>query len=274
MGNGRISYEQAQVNQAEYLLDEIKCGPNYRLLDIGCGNGRILEAAKNRGATALGITISPEQVRKNNTRGLPTVLMNYKDIPSEWNGRFDGIIANGSIEHFAQLEDALAGRQDKIYSEMFEIMHRVLKPGGRVATTVIHFRFPIDPTETVKGTRTFKRGSLYFHSAQLARDFGGWHPKENQLIDCAEPYFRHIRREDGTRDYHLTSEYWIRAIKKTLFWHPGCCLNVLGRLLAHPIHTLRFIDDLLIAQSWATQFRDWHGQGTPTQLFRDTWKKR
>src|SRR4249920_1575593 len=48
--NDRAAYLAAQHRQAEYLLDQVRCGPGTRLLDIGCGYGRILEQATARGA--------------------------------------------------------------------------------------------------------------------------------------------------------------------------------------------------------------------------------
>ena len=42
-------------------------------------------------------------------------------------------IANGSIEHFVQVEDALEGKQDEIYKKMFQIFYRILKSGGYLA---------------------------------------------------------------------------------------------------------------------------------------------
>ena len=52
----------------------------------------------------------------------------YREIDGTWNGRFDAVICNGSIEHFVQAEDVRAGRSDEIYRELFEICHRVIDP--------------------------------------------------------------------------------------------------------------------------------------------------
>ena len=112
-----------------------------RVLDIGCGYGRILRAAAVRGARAIGITVSPEQVRRTQRAGLDVRLQDYKRLGREWDGQFDAGIANGSIEHFAQPADAASGRDDEIYRHLFATVHRLLDPrsqAGRFVTTVIH----------------------------------------------------------------------------------------------------------------------------------------
>ena len=121
--NDRAAYLAAQARQADYLLDQACCGPGTRLLDIGCGYGRIVEHALNRGATAMGITISTPQVTSCRARGLDVHEVNYRDIFSKpsWEHSFDAIVANGSLEHFAQVADAAAERTDEIYKEMFAI---------------------------------------------------------------------------------------------------------------------------------------------------------
>src|SRR5436305_12404422 len=60
-GDPERPYEAAQARQAEVLLDRAAVGPGTRLLDLGCGYGRILKAAAARGAAAVGITVSPPQ---------------------------------------------------------------------------------------------------------------------------------------------------------------------------------------------------------------------
>ena len=69
-GDPKTPYDQAQRNQAEHLLDLALCHEGSRLLDIGCGYGRVLETACRRGAVALGITISPVQAEYCRARGL------------------------------------------------------------------------------------------------------------------------------------------------------------------------------------------------------------
>ena len=121
---GDLSLETGIERQLNYLLDQVGCHrPGFRLLEIGCGYGRLLQLAKDRGADAVGVNISPEQVKYCNQHGLHTYCCTYRDLleAHEWHGQFDGVIANGSLEHWVQPEDVQAGRMDDIYRESFEI---------------------------------------------------------------------------------------------------------------------------------------------------------
>jgi cyclopropane fatty-acyl-phospholipid synthase-like methyltransferase len=245
--NDPAAYLAAQARQAEYLLDQARCGPGTRLLDIGCGYGRILEQAARRGARAVGITISPPQVQKCREQGLTVHELNYRSIfdlnvgwapPTNkaascrvggsnptidgWERSFDAIVANGSLEHFVQASDAAAGRGDAIYEELFAICRRLLAEGGRLVTTAIHFRVPgqFDPQRILQGPYAHPRASANYQFALLVKQFGGWYPEPGQLQRCAGDSFELIDEEDGTLDYHYTSEYWLRRFKRMLMWNP------------------------------------------------------
>lgn len=271
-GNPKLPYEQAQKNQTEWLLDQIKCKNGSHILDIGCGNGRILQVAEKRGAKAEGITISKKQIKRNTQKGLTAYLMNYRNIPKSWNNRFDGIIANGSIEHFVQVKDALQKQQDKIYKEMFQIFHRILKPGGYLATTVIHFNQQIDAKKIIKGAKFYARGSSNYHfSKVLLEDFGGWYPTGKQLLNNAENLFVLKGREDGTDDYHWTSEYWLSEMKRKIIIRPSVWFALFKKIVIYPKACLSMLDNLIFSQSWMWQFRKKKNGNTPTKLFRDVW---
>src|SRR3954463_7205768 len=88
-GDSTTPYEVAQKNQLNYVLNEVGCTAGTRLLEIGCGNGNLLEAARERRASAVGITISPEQVRHCQSRGLDVRLLNYLDLDDSFTHQFD-----------------------------------------------------------------------------------------------------------------------------------------------------------------------------------------
>ncbi|HEX6962710.1 MAG TPA: class I SAM-dependent methyltransferase [Lacipirellula sp.] len=272
--NDRTAYLAAQRRQACYLLDEVDCDRGWRILDVGCGYGRILAAATARGAIATGITISPPQVADCHNRCLDARLLNYREIfatdeHAEWEHAFDGVIANGSLEHFVQCNDAAAGLADEIYTQFFAICRRLLRTGGRLATTAIHAREvgQVNPADLLDGPDRWPKGSLNYHAANLHRNFGGWHPEPGQLERCAAGYFRLATAEDGTHDYHLTSEYWVRQIKRSLLlnprsWPPSACT-----FATQPRAAWHMLKCLLWDQSWNYQFRD----PAPAQLWRHTW---
>ena len=273
--NDRQTYLAAQRRQADYLLDQIDCGPGKRILDIGCGYGRILEAAVGRGAEAVGITISPPQVDSCRRRELEVYQCNCRDIFSSptcdgWEGTFDGIVANGSLEHFVQAEDAAAGRDNEMYRELFAICRRLLKPGGKFVTTAIHAsrEGQVDPEDIMKDPASFLKHTDDYHAANLYRSFGGWFPVPRQLEWCAAGDFDLIAEEDGTHDYHMTSEYWLWQLKRSFALSPSAWWALGRSLLRFPWPTISMLRCLMWDQSWNYQFR----APAPTRLLRQTWQ--
>jgi len=276
-GDSEVSFEQAQANQHEYLLDRVACASGLRFLDIGCGYGTLLERIRERGATAVGITLSHEQSEHCHSKNLDTYVLEYRQIRSEWNRTFDGVIANGSIEHFVQAADVAAGRADKIYRHLFATVHRLIDPDSaarRFTTTTIHvLRKPQDPRDLLKSPLVFHRGSDIFHWAVLARGWGGYYPEVGQLRRCADGYFDLIEEVDGTEDYRLTSEEWLRRVHRALR-SPRVmkiALRSLPVLVRSPRQFLTLLRGFLHSQSWNWQFRP---PQPPTRLLRQTWAYR
>ena len=99
--------EERIERQLNYLLDQVGCRRlGFRLLEIGCGYGHLLRLAQERGACAVGVNLSPEQVKYCNDNGSKVFCCNYRDLleTTEWQGQFDGVIANSSLEHWVQPE--------------------------------------------------------------------------------------------------------------------------------------------------------------------------
>jgi cyclopropane-fatty-acyl-phospholipid synthase len=269
-------YAEAQARQAHVLLDRAGCRPGTRLLDIGCGHGRILRAAQARGAVATGITVSPSQVRAGRQANLDVRLLDYKHLDRTWEGQFDGVIANGSLEHFAQPDDAAAGRDDAIYRHLFATVHRTLKPSdkGRFVTTAIHFRRRPDPHDLLRSASDFPRDSDNFHwSRVLTQAFGGWYPIPGQLESCARGCFELVHEEDGTEDYLRTSDHWVRGAWESLRSRRAfkIALDALPLLCRHPIQFMTLYRCILGSESWNWQFR---GNPSPAVLLRQTWQWR
>ena len=202
-------------------------------------------------------------------------MLDYKNLGAEWNGRFDAVIANGSLEHFAQPPDAVAGHDDDVYRHLFNTVHRLLDPAtpdARFVTTAIHFRERPNPLDWLKPPSAFRRGSPEFHWSRLTRAYGGWYPTRGQLERCAAGRFKLLDEEDGTEDYRLTSEACLMAVRAIL--RSPMALRVWWKALPgvarRPISTARLLRCMLGSESWNWQFR---GDPAPTILLRQTWER-
>ncbi len=267
-------YEQAKLNQFAYLLDQIEVGPGVRVLEVGCGNGTLLEQVRKRGGEGMGITITPDQVRLCQDEGYDVRLMDIFDVDPALHGQFDCIVANGPIEHFVQPEQAAAGEQDAIYSKMFDIFHQLLDPASsirKVVNTTVHFAERPAPEDLMRSPLAWRPWSDTFHYCMLVRSFGGYYPVDGQLERCAQGRFELIREVDGTMDYFFTSEEWLRRIRRALF-SPTVMrifLRSIPVMLTQPLQYLTMFWCMLVSESWNWQFR---GEQPPAKLWRQTWQ--
>ncbi len=183
------------------------------------------------------------------------------------------MIANGSLEHFAQPEDAAAGRDDAVYRHLFATVHRVLSPtaAGRFVITAIHFRRRPDPKDLLRPPSDFPVDSEGFHWSRLNHAFGGWYPVPGQLERCARGYFKLVHEEDGTSDYLRTSDSWVRSVWQTLRSPRALKVAVCGvpLVLRHPVQLVELLRCVLGSESWNWQFR---GNPSPALLLRQTWE--
>jgi hypothetical protein len=152
---------------------------------------------------------------------------------------------------------------------MFAICRRLAVPGGRLVTTAIHFCDvdQFDPTEILRGSSAHPRGSPEFQYATLVETFGGWYPEPGQLERCADSYFELVEEDDGTHDYYLTSEHWLRQLKRSLVTRPGVWFAVLNKWRKHPRATWQMLRSHLWDEAWYWQFRP----PAPMRLLRHTW---
>jgi cyclopropane-fatty-acyl-phospholipid synthase len=123
--DGVATLDQAQRAKLDYVLDKIRLRPGQSFLDIGCGWGSLVMRAAERGANALGITLSQRQYeeaqRRIAERGLGArarvELRDYRDLDER---RFDAIASVGMVEHVGE----------KRLAEYFACAYRALRDGG------------------------------------------------------------------------------------------------------------------------------------------------
>jgi cyclopropane-fatty-acyl-phospholipid synthase len=136
-----ITLAEAQDRKVARALDEAGIGNGSSLLEIGCGWGAVAEAAALRGAHAVGLTLSHEQLAYAKQRLEATGaaaradlrLQDYRDLAAECartGHRYDGIV---SIEMFEAVGRAY-------WPTYFETLRQCLRPDGRACVQSIVIR--------------------------------------------------------------------------------------------------------------------------------------
>ena len=212
-GDFSLGLEQAQRRKHDYVADQVGIGPGRRLLDLGCGWGPLLGYARARGGSAVGVTLSSAQLRACRRHGLEVYLEDARDIDRERFGTFDAVASLGAFEHFCSPDDYHAGRQEKIYGDLFGRVSSVLPAGGRFYLQTMVFGRKMIPASRIdlEALRAVPpRGSDEWYIALLGRQFpGSWLPwGQQQVVECAEPHFRLVSSVSGRLDYIETINRW------------------------------------------------------------------
>jgi SAM-dependent methyltransferase len=107
------------------FLDLLEAQAGGRLLDVSCGTGALLAAARERGIEAVGIDLSDEAVRLAK-RAVPSaaVVVGAGESLAFEDHSFDYITCLGSLEHFLDMGQGL------------EEMKRVAQPAARFCIMV------------------------------------------------------------------------------------------------------------------------------------------
>lgn len=98
---------------------------NQRIVDLGCGNGRLAILLAKAGNAVTGVDSSEEQIRlARENAALVHAVPEFRIAPMEETGlpasAFDAVILSQSLHHAAKPKEALAES------------HRLLVPGGRI----------------------------------------------------------------------------------------------------------------------------------------------
>jgi cyclopropane-fatty-acyl-phospholipid synthase len=181
----------AQRDKLDLICRKLDLKPGTRLLDVGCGWGALsVHAAKEYGATVIGVTISKEQLEFGKARlateGIEHLvdlrLQDYRDIAD---GPYDAISTIEMGEH--------VGAEN--YPAFLATLHGLLRDGGRLLTQQMSHG-PNHP------------GGGPFIEAYIAPDM---HmrplPELLALIDAAG---------FEIRDVHALREHYVRTVEA---WH-------------------------------------------------------
>ncbi|MDX2850116.1 class I SAM-dependent methyltransferase [Streptomyces sp. PA03-3a] len=131
-----------------YLLDDLPVVAGSRVLDVGCGTGRVARLAGRRGATVLGVDLSEpmlaEAVAAAGREGLGGVAFAKGDAqvhPFASEG-FDAVVSRFGVMFFADPVAAFAN------------LRRALRPGGRLAFVCSRGHQVMDQTKIYRAIGT------------------------------------------------------------------------------------------------------------------------
>ena len=181
----------AQQQKNCHILRKLCLRPGDRLLDIGSGWGQlVIQAARDYGVRATGITLSQEQFEASRDQiarlGLGHLaevrMLDYRDLDGK-NEQFDRIASVGMLEHVGQA--SLPQFMDKL--------EHLLAPGG---LTLLH-----NITATREGLPNTWTEKYIFP--------GGYIPSLRELVSLLPEHdFHLLHLESLRRHYALTLDRW------------------------------------------------------------------
>jgi len=134
--------------------------PGRRILDVGCGGGKLLKLAQERGLHAFGIELSSSgaKLAKSFAPGAYVIVGNGERLPFA-DVSFDYLTCLGSLEHFLNFE---AGVKEMV---------RVCKAGARICILVPNSFYLFD---IIKVLKTGRRRHVTFQPQEKLASFGEW----------------------------------------------------------------------------------------------------
>ncbi len=102
----------------ESLIEWLAPRPGERVLDLGCGDGRLTLKLVEAGCEVVAVDSSPEQIAAARAVGLDARVIDGARLP--FAAEFDGVFSNAALHWMKQPESVAAG------------VSRSLKPGGRI----------------------------------------------------------------------------------------------------------------------------------------------
>ncbi len=191
--------DTAQERKLDYICRKLRLKPGERLLDIGCGwGGLVLHAAREYGADALGITLSPlqatfarERIAEEGMKDRCRVaVLDYRDVDEAH--PFDKLVSVGMFEHVGKA----------LLPTYFEKAARLLRPGGVFLNHGISTSIGNKPSlgPSFSDVYVFPDGELLPISTMLAE---------------AEKAGFEVRDVESLREhYAMTLRRWVRRLER------------------------------------------------------------
>lgn len=184
-------------NKFKTICDICKVHKNMKILEIGFGEGDFMMYLKETyGISAVGVSISEEQVKIAKSRGFEAYHLNMWDITDKI-GNFDLIIQCGNLEY-----TRCASESEDKYTEYFKIIQKILNKNGNYFITCLHLN------ENALNNYTFYdwiRGYLLLFGNDGAYPSGRF-----ALTKHAEnANLKNIYQIEKTNEYYITSIFFL-----------------------------------------------------------------
>ncbi|MBK8007946.1 MAG: class I SAM-dependent methyltransferase [Rhizobiales bacterium] len=194
------SLEDAQDNKLARIMDLLTLNGGERVLEIGCGWGRLAERiSTERNAHVTGLTLSPSQLAVAKERiakagvndKADLRLQDYRDVTE----KFDRVVSIEMIEAVGE----------KYWPAYFGKIAEVLNPGGRAVLQVI--------------TIADQRFELYRRNADFIQRYifpGGMLPSHSVMLQqIKQAGMKFVSLENFGQSYAQTLNEWNRRFQRT-----------------------------------------------------------
>jgi cyclopropane-fatty-acyl-phospholipid synthase len=231
-GDFSMTLEEAQRAKHKFIADSLHIEEGSRVLDMACGWAPFIKyVTEERGATAIGLTLSQGQANACQKNGYDVRVQDCRYVKPEDFGTFDAITCIGGMEHFCSIEKWQAGKQEQVYRDFFKTLTDLLPKGGRFYMQTMTF------SKNMLDFEDFdihaERGSAPQVLALMVKEFpGSWLPYGPEMvIRNAEPDFKLISRSSGRLDYIETIGQWRKKFRKFHLKKYWLYLQLLSRYL-------------------------------------------
>ena len=87
-----------RIAPPSFILQALNCLPKGKVIDVGCGDGQFLDAAKQLGWSTQGIEIDPEAVKVVKASGHDVIQSTYEAL-ADFGNEIDCVICSHVLEH-------------------------------------------------------------------------------------------------------------------------------------------------------------------------------